>query len=296
MGGITVFVTEQLYDTTSVAITPMDKEKKKEFLDKLSLKGVEITCPECHAVCTIEVNVYNGLHYHNIYCPTCKLKSSSWYSTMVMNKVVNAWNKGYYHKKRQKAQERLNAPKNRYCIECGAPLDVFSKQTKFCSRKCKERYRNKHSGVFKKCTKCGKEFELKRMRENKSRDICYACEKEGMKVTITDEFGNKKTYENITDACLNSFYSKGTLWAKLQGETVREKNSPIKVERELKINSTAQRTNSKPVIVVDGDKKVYLKSIQDAARYLGITWSAVKWRIKNPNYSGKVKIYEVKEE
>ena len=116
-----------------------------------------------------------------------------------------------------------------------------------------------------------------------------------MKVTITDEFGNKKTYENITDAKLNSFYSVGTLWAKIQGETVRG-SSPIKVEREIKINSERQRTNSKPVIVVDGDKKVYLKSIQDAARYLGITWGAVKWRIKNPNYSGKVKIYEVKEE
>ena len=291
-----MYVTEQLYDTTSVAITPMDKKEKEKFLDSLSLKGVEINCPECHAACTIETTVYNGLHYYNIYCPSCKLKSSLWYSDMVKVRILNAWNKGYYHKKRQKAQERLNKKRNKYCIECGAPLDVFSKQTKFCSRKCKERYRNKHSGVFKKCTKCGKEFELKRMRENKSRDICYACEKEGMKVTITDEFGNKKTYENITDACLNSFYSKGTLWAKLQGETVREKNSPIKVEREIKIKSTAQRTNSKPVIVVDGDKKVYLKSIQDAARYLGITWGAVKWRIENPKYSGKVKIYEVKEE
>lgn len=291
-----MFVTEQFYDTTNVAITPMDKKEKEKFLDSLSLKGVEVNCPECHAAFTIETTVYNGLHYYNIYCPSCKLKSSLWYSEMVKVRILNAWNKGYYHKKRQKAQERLNKKRNKYCIECGAPLDVFSKQTKFCSRKCKERYRNKHSGVFKKCTKCGKEFELKRMRENKSRDICYACEKEGMKVTITDEFGNKKTYENITDACLNSFYSKGTLWAKLQGETVREKNSPIKVEREIKIKSKRQRTNSKPVIVVDGDKKVYLKSIQDAARYLGITWSAVKWRIKNPNYSGKVKIYEVKEE
>ena len=291
-----MYVTEQLYDTTSVAIAPMDVEKKKKFLEVLSLKGVEVICPECHTVCKIESTVYNGLHYYNIYCPSCKLKSGHWYNEMLKGKILNAWNKGYYHKKRQKAQERLNKKRNKYCIECGAPLDVFSKQTKFCSRKCKERYRNKHSGVFKKCTKCGKEFELKRMRENKSRDICYACEKEGMKVTITDEFGNKKTYENITDACLNSFYSKGTLWAKLQGETVREKNSPIKVEREIKIKSKRQRTNSKPVIVVDGDKKVYLKSIQDAARYLGLTWSAVKWRIKNPNYSGKVKIYEVKEE
>lgn len=291
-----MFVTEQLYDTTSVAIAPMDVEKKKKFLEGLSLKGVEVTCLECHTVCKIESTVYNGLHYYNIYCPSCKLKSGHWYSEMLKGKILNAWNKGYYHKKRQKAQERLNKKRNKYCIECGAPLDVFSKQTKFCSRKCKERYRNKHSGVFKKCTKCGKEFELKRMRENKSRDICYACEKEGMKVTITDEFGNKKTYENITDACLNSFYSKGTLWAKLQGETVREKNSPIKVEREIKIKSKRQRTNSKPVIVVDGDKKVYLKSIQDAARYLGLTWSAVKWRIKNPNYRGSVKIYEVKEE
>lgn len=291
-----MYVTEQLYDTTSVAITPMDAVEKKKFLEGLSLKGVEVTCTECHTVCKIESTVYNGLHYYNIYCPSCKLKSSHWYSELLKGKILNAWNKGYYHKKRQKAQERLNKKRNKYCIECGAPLDVFSKQTKFCSRKCKERYRNKHSGVFKKCTKCGKEFELKRMRENKSRDICYACEKEGMKVTITDEFGNKKTYENITDACLNSFYSKGTLWAKLQGETVREKNSPIKVEREIKIKSKRQRTNSKPVIVVDGDKKVYLKSIQDAARYLGITWSAVKWRIKNPNYRGSVKIYEVKEE
>ncbi len=291
-----MYVTEQLYDTTSVAITPMDAGEKKKFLEGLSLKGVEVTCPGCHTVCKIESTVYNGLHYYNIFCPSCKLKSGHWYSELLKGKILNAWNKGYYHKKRQKAQERLNKKRNKYCIECGAPLDVFSKQTKFCSRKCKERYRNKHSGVFKKCTKCGKEFELKRMRENKSRDICYDCEKEGMKVTITDEFGNKKTYENITDACLNSFYSKGTLWAKLQGETVREKNSPIKVEREIKIKSKRQRTNSKPVIVVDGDKKVYLKSIQDAARYLGITWSAVKWRIKNPNYSGKVKIYEVKEE
>lgn len=291
-----MFVTEQLYDTTSVAIAPMDVEKKKKFLEGLSLKGVEVICPECHTVCKIESTVYNGLHYYNIYCPSCKLKSGHWYSEMLKGKILNAWNKGYYHKKRQKAQERLNKKRNKYCIECGALLDVFSKQTKFCSRKCKDRYRNKHSGVFQKCTKCGKEFELKRMRENKSRDICYDCEKEGMKVTITDEFGNKKTYENITDACLNSFYSKGTLWAKLQGETVREKNSPIKVEREIKIKSKRQRTNSKPVIVVDGDKKVYLKSIQDAARYLGLTWSAVKWRIKNPNYSGKVKIYEVKEE
>lgn len=291
-----MFVTEQLYDTTSVAIAPMDVEKKKKFLEGLSLKGVEVTCLECHTVCKIESTVYNGLHYYNIYCPSCKLKSGHWYSEMLKGKILNAWNKGYYHKKRQKAQERLNKKRNKYCIECGAPLDVFSTQTKFCSRKCKDRYRNKHSGVFKKCTKCGKEFELKRVRENKYRDICYACEKEGMKVTITDEFGNKKTYENITDACLNSFYSKGTLWAKLQGETVREKNSPIKVEREIKINSKRQRTNSKPVIVVDGDKKVYLKSIQDAARYLGLTWSAVKWRIKNPNYSGKVKIYEVKKE
>lgn len=291
-----MFVTEQLYDTTSVAIAPMDVEKKKKFLEVLSLKGVEVICPECHTVCKIESTVYNGLHYYNIYCPSCKLKSSHWYSEMLKGKILNAWNKGYYHKKRQKAQERLNKKRNKYCIECGAPLDVFSKQTKFCSRKCKDRYRNKHSGVFKKCTKCGKEFELKRMRENKYRDICYDCEKEGMRVTITDEFGNKKTYENITDACLNSFYSKGTLWAKLQGETVREKNSPIKVEREIKIKSKRQRTNSKPVIVVDGDKKVYLKSIQDAARYLGLTWSAVKWRIKNPNYSGKVKIYEVKKE
>lgn len=290
-----MFVTEQLYDTTSVAITPMDKDEKKKFLDSLSLKGVEITCPECHTACTIETTVYNGLHYHNIYCPSCKLKSSTWYSTMIMNKVVSAWNKGYYHKKRQKAQEHLNKKRNKYCIECGAPLDVFSKQTKFCSRKCKERYRNKHSGVFKKCIKCGKEFELKRIRENKYRSICYECEKEGMKVHITDEFGNKKTYENITDAKLNSFYSVGTLWAKLQGESVRG-NTPIKVEREIKINSTRQRTNSKPVIVVDGDKKVYFKSIQDAARYLGMTWGGVKWRIKNPNYSGKVKIYEVKEE
>lgn len=291
-----MYVTEQLYDTTSVAITPMDAGEKKKFLEGLSLKGVEVTCPGCHMVCKIESTVYNGLHYYNIFCPSCKLKSGHWYSELLKGKILNAWNKGYYHKKRQKAQERLNKKRNKYCIECGAPLDVFSKQTKFCSRKCKERYRNKHSGVFKKCTKCGKEFELKRMRENKSRDICYACEKEGMKVTITDEFGNKKTYENITDACLNSFYSKGTLWAKLQGETVREKNSPIKVEREIKIKSKRQRTNSKPVIVVDGDKKVYLKSIQDAARYLGITWSAVKWRIKNPNYRGSVKIYEVKEE
>lgn len=291
-----MYVTEQLYDTTSVAITPMDAGEKKKFLEGLSLKGVEVTCPGCHMVCKIESTVYNGLHYYNIFCPSCKLKSGHWYSELLKSKILNAWNKGYYHKKRQKAQERLNKKRNKYCIECGAPLDVFSKQTKFCSRKCKERYRNKHSGVFKKCTKCGKEFELKRMRENKSRDICYACEKEGMKVTITDEFGNKKTYENITDACLNSFYSKGTLWAKLQGETVREKNSPIKVEREIKIKSKRQRTNSKPVIVVDGDKKVYLKSIQDAARYLGITWSAVKWRIKNPNYRGSVKIYEVKEE
>lgn len=291
-----MYVTEQLYDTTSVAITPMDAGEKKKFLEGLSLKGVEVTCPRCHTVCKIESTVYNGLHYYNIFCPSCKLKSGHWYSELLKGKILNAWNKGYYHKKRQKAQERLNKKRNKYCIECGAPLDVFSKQTKFCSRKCKERYRNKHSGVFKKCTKCGKEFELKRMRENKSRDICYACEKEGMKVTITDEFGNKKTYENITDACLNSFYSKGTLWAKLQGETVREKNSPIKVEREIKIKSKRQRTNSKPVIVVDGDKKVYLKSIQDAARYLGITWSAVKWRIKNPNYRGSVKIYEVKEE
>ena len=291
-----MYVTEQLYDTTSVAITPMDAGEKKKFLEGLSLKGVEVTCPGCHMVCKIESTVYNGLHYYNIFCPSCKLKSGHWYSELLKGKILNAWNKGYYHKKRQKAQERLNKKRNKYCIECGAPLDVFSKQTKFCSRKCKERYRNKHSGVFKKCTKCGKEFELKRMRENKSRDICYDCEKEGMKVTITDEFGNKKTYENITDACLNSFYSKGTLWAKLQGETVREKNSPIKVEREIKIKSKRQRTNSKPVIVVDGDKKVCLKSIQDAARYLGITWSAVKWRIKNPNYSGKVKIYEVKEE
>ena len=291
-----MYVTEQLYDTTSVAITPMDAGEKKKFLEGLSLKGVEVTCPGCHMVCKIESTVYNGLHYYNIFCPSCKLKSGHWYSELLKGKILNAWNKGYYHKKRQKAQERLNKKRNKYCIECGAPLDVFSKQTKFCSRKCKERYRNKHSGVFKKCTKCGKEFELKRMRENKSRDICYDCEKEGMKVTITDEFGNKKTYENITDACLNSFYSKGTLWAKLQGETVREKNSPIKVEREIKIKSKRQRTNSKPVIVVDGDKKVYLKSIQDTARYLGITWSAVKWRIKNPNYRGKVKIYEVKEE
>lgn len=291
-----MFVTEQLYDTTSVAIAPMDVEKKKKFLEVLSLKGVEVICPECHTVCKIESTVYNGLHYYNIYCPSCKLKSGHWYSELLKGKILNAWNKGYYHKKRQKAQERLNKKRNKYCIECGAPLDVFSKQTKFCSRKCKDRYRNKHSGVFKKCTKCGKEFELKRMRENKSRDICYACEKEGMKVTITDEFGNKKTYKNITDAYLNSFYSKGTLWAKLQGETVREKNSPIKVEREIKIKSKRQRTNSKPVIVVDGDKKVYLKSIQDAARYLGLTWSAVKWRIKNPNYSGEVKIYEVKKE
>lgn len=291
-----MYVTEQLYDTTSVAITPMDAGEKKKFLEGLSLKGVEVTCPGCHMVCKIESTVYNGLHYYNIFCPSCKLKSGHWYSELLKGKILNAWNKGYYHKKRQKAQERLNKKRNKYCIECGAPLDVFSKQTKFCSIKCKERYRNKHSGVFKKCTKCGKEFELKRMRGNKSRDICYACEKEGMKVTITDEFGNKKTYENITDACLNSFYSKGTLWAKLQGETVREKNSPIKVEREIKIKSKGQRTNSKPVIVVDGDKKVYLKSIQDAARYLGITWSAVKWRIKNPNYRGSVKIYEVKEE
>lgn len=290
-----MFVTEQRYDTTSVAIAPMDKKEKEKFLDSLSLKGVEVKCPECHAACTIETTVYNGLHYCNIYCPSCKLKSSLWYSEMVKARILNAWNKGYYHKKRQKAQERLNKKRNKYCIECGAPLDVFSKQTKFCSRKCKERYRNKHSGVFKKCTKCGKEFELKRIRENKYRSICYDCEKEGMKVTITDEFGNKKTYENITDAKLNSFYSVGTLWAKIQGDTTRG-NAPIKVEREIKINSERQRTNSKPVIVVDGDKKVYLKSIQDAARYLGITWGAVKWRIKNPNYSGKVKIYEVKEE
>lgn len=290
-----MYVTEQLYDTTSVAITPMDAGEKKKFLEGLSLKGVEVTCPGCHTVCKIESTVYNGLHYYNIYCPSCKLKSGHWYSELLKGKILNAWNKGYYHKKRQKAQERLNKKRNKYCIECGAPLDVFSKQTKFCSRKCKERYRNKHSGVFKKCTKCGKEFELKRMRENKSRDICYACEKEGMKVTITDEFGNKEVYKNITDAKLNSFYSVGTLWAKIQGETIRG-NTPIKVEREIKINSERQRTNSKPVIVVDGDKKVYLKSIQDAARYLGITWSAVKWRIKNPNYRGSVKIYEVKEE
>lgn len=289
-----MFVTEQLYDTTSVAITPMDKDEKKKFLDSLSLKGVEITCPECHAACTIEVTMYNGLHYHNIYCPSCKLKSSPWYSTMIMNKVVSAWNKGYYHKKRQKALERSKV-RNKYCLECGTPLDVFSKQTKFCSRKCKDRWRNKHSGIFQKCTKCGKEFELKRTRENNYRELCYECEKEMRKVTITDEFGNKKTYKNITEATLNSFYSKCTLWARLQGDTTRG-NTPIKVERGLKIDSNAQRTNSKPVIVVDGDKKVYFKSIQDAARYLGITWSAVKWRIKNPNYSGKVKIYEVKEE
>lgn len=289
-----MYVTEQHYDTTSVAIAPMDVEEKKKFLERLSLKGVEFTCPECHAVCTIETTVYNGLHYYNIYCPFCKLKSSLWYNDMIRIKVFNAWNKGYYHKKRQKAQERLNR-QNKYCIECGATLDIFSKRTKFCSRKCKERWRNKHSGVFKKCTKCGKEFELKRVRENKYRDICYDCEKEGMKVTITDEFGNKKTYENITDACLNSFYSKATLWAKVQGEKVRG-NSPIKVEREIKITSNRQRVNRKPVIIVDGDKKIYQPSIQDAARYLGLTWGAVKWRIKNPNYSGKVKIYEVKEE
>ena len=290
-----MYVTEQLYDTTSVAIAPMDREETQKMLDRLSLKGVEVTCPECHAACTIETTVYNGLHYYNIYCPSCKLKSSLWYSDMIRIKIFNAWNKGYYHKKRQKAQERLNAQKNRYCIECGALLDVFSKKKKFCSRKCKERWRNKHSGVFQKCAKCGKEFELKRIRENKYRSICYDCEKEGMKVTITDEFGNKETYKNITDASLNSFYSKATLWAKVQGEKVRG-NSPIKVEREIKINSTRQRTNSKPVIVVDGDKQVYFKSIQDAARYLGLTWRAVKWRIKNPNYSGKVKIYEVRKE
>lgn len=289
-----MYVTEQLYDTTSVAIAPMDAVEKKKFLEGLSLKGVEVTCPECRTVCKIESTVYNGLHYYNIFCPLCNLKSGLWYSEMIKVQILNAWNKGYYHKKRQKAQEHSMA-QNRYCIECGAPLDVFSKKKKFCCRKCKERYRNKHSGVFKKCTKCGKEFELKRIRENEYRSICYDCKKEGMKVTITDEFGNKKTYKNITDAKLNSFYSVGTLWAKIQGETVRG-NTPIKVEREIKINSERQRTNSKPVIVVDGDKKVYLKSIQDAARYLGITWGAVKWRIKNPNYSGKVKIYEVKEE
>ena len=130
-----MFVTEQLYDTTSVAIAPMDKKEKEKFLDSLSLKGVEVTCPECHAACTIETTVYNGLHYCNIYCPSCKLKSSLWYSEMVKVRILNAWNKGYYHKKRQKAQERLNKKRNKYCIECGAPLDVFSKQTKFCSRK-----------------------------------------------------------------------------------------------------------------------------------------------------------------
>ena len=164
-----MYVTEQLYDTTSVAIAPMDVEEKKKFLEGLSLKGVEVTCPECHMVCKIESTVYNGLHYYNIFCPSCKLKSGHWYSEMLKGKILNAWNKGYYHKKRQKAQERLNKKRNKYCIECGAPLDVFSKQTKFCSRKCKDRYRNKHSGVFKKCTKCGKEFELKRIREN---NIC----------------------------------------------------------------------------------------------------------------------------
>lgn len=289
-----MFVTEQLYDTTSVAITPMDAEEKKKFLERLSLKGVEVTCPECHTVCKIESTVYNGLHYYNIFCPFCNLKSGLWYSEMIKVKIFNAWNKGYYHKKHQKAQERLNK-KNKYCIECGATLDIFSKRTKFCSRKCKERWRNKHSGVFKKCTKCGKEFELKRVRENKYRDICYDCEKEGMKVTITDEFGNKETYKNITDASLNSFYSNSTLWAKVQGEKVRG-NSPIKVERGIKITSNRQRTNRKPVVIVDGDKKIYQSSIQDAARYLGVTWRAVKWRIENPNYSGKVKIYEVKEE
>lgn len=140
---------------------------------------------------------------------------------------------------------------------------------------------------------CGKEFELKRIRETTHRTLCYECEKEGMKITITDGFGNKETYNNMTDAKLNSFYSSGTLWAKIQGETVRGK-SPIKVERKIKINSNRQRVNSQPVIVVDGDKKLFLKSIQDAARYLGITWGAVKWRIQHPNYKGNVKVYEIK--
>lgn len=122
-----MFVTEQFYDTTSVAVTPMDSGEKKKVLDRLSLKNIEITCPECHTVCNIKSFVHNGLHYYNIYCPSCKLRSSPWYNEMLKNRVFNAWNKGYYHKKRQKAQERLNTQQH-YCIECGAPLDIFSKK------------------------------------------------------------------------------------------------------------------------------------------------------------------------
>jgi DNA repair exonuclease SbcCD ATPase subunit len=78
-------------------------------------------------------------------------KAKEWHKS----KEGRKWHKEHY----EKVKHKLFKKENKKCLECGSEF-YGEKRTKFCSSKCKSKYRRKSGvdNIKKVCEVCGKEF------------------------------------------------------------------------------------------------------------------------------------------
>ena len=88
------------------------------------------------------------------------------------------WHKEHYENMKEKLHEKVKTN----CLECSNEFDGLKNRSKFCSNKCKSKYRRK-SGVDdieKKCEFCGKSFKINKY--SKTRFCSRSCTNRGRKL------------------------------------------------------------------------------------------------------------------
>lgn len=89
------------------------------------------------------------------------------------------------------------------CVYCGKKFIAGSSTAKYCSDECRKNY-DRHTGIFKKCEVCGKEFEVP--RSNKSqRFCCLKCQIEWQKTRVGRLNPKYKRVSTICDWCGKEF-------------------------------------------------------------------------------------------
>ena len=78
--------------------------------------------------------------------------------------------KDWHLKHYEKIKSKLHVIHNFICIECGKQFESEQTRSKFCSNKCKSKYRrkNKLDEITKKCIICGNIFTANKYRQAKT--------------------------------------------------------------------------------------------------------------------------------